>query len=34
MIRTEDLSDETLDAILEAEASDESKALNVLMDDS
>jgi len=34
VIRTEDLDDETLDAIRKAEASDGSKALNALMDDS
>jgi len=34
VIRTEDFDDETLDAIRKAEASDGSKALNALMDDS
>lgn len=34
VIRTEDLDDETLDAILTAEVSERSKALNHLMDDS
>lgn len=33
VIRTEDLDDETLDAILNAEVSERSKALNYLMDD-
>lgn len=33
VIRTEDLDDETLDAILAAEPSERSKALNHLMDD-
>ncbi|MES2095327.1 MAG: type II toxin-antitoxin system Phd/YefM family antitoxin [Pseudomonadota bacterium] len=34
VIRTEDLDDETLEAILSAEPSERSKALNHLMDDS
>ena len=34
VIRTEDLDDETLDAILTAKVSKRSKALNHLMDDS
>ena len=34
VIRTEDLDDETLNAILTAEVSERSKALNYLMDDS
>lgn len=34
VIRTEDLDDETLDALLNAEVSERSKALNYLMDDS
>ena len=34
VIRTEDLDDETLEAILNAEVSERSKALNHLMDDS
>jgi DNA-binding PucR family transcriptional regulator len=33
VIRTEDLDDETLEAILNAEPSERSKALNYLMDD-
>jgi len=33
VIRTEDLDDETLDAILNAEIPERSKALNYLMDD-
>lgn len=33
VIRTEDLDDETLDAIRNAEVSERSKALNYLMDD-
>lgn len=33
VIRTEDLDDETLNAILTAEVSERSKALNHLMDD-
>lgn len=33
VILTKDLDDETLDAILNAEISEESKALNYLMDD-
>lgn len=33
VIRTEDLDDETLEAILTAEVSERSKALNYLMDD-
>ena len=33
VIRTEDLDDETLDAILTAKVSERSKALNHLMDD-
>ena len=33
VIRVEDLDDETLDAILSAEPSERSKALNYLMDD-
>jgi PHD/YefM family antitoxin component YafN of YafNO toxin-antitoxin module len=34
VILTKDLDDETLDAILNAEVSERSKALNYLMDDS
>ncbi|BCA60451.1 type II toxin-antitoxin system Phd/YefM family antitoxin [Sphingomonas sp. HMP6] len=34
VIRTEDLDDSTLNAILTAEVSERSKALNYLMDDS
>jgi PHD/YefM family antitoxin component YafN of YafNO toxin-antitoxin module len=34
VVRTEDLDDETLDAIRNAEVSARSKALNYLMDDS